>query len=67
MSLHINRFVDRIKSAEGRNQRDLVMTLSEARDLHADITKILLAIEELRREPTVTPTAGPVELDGGTF
>jgi len=67
MSLHINRFVDRIKAAEGRNQRDLIMTLSEARDLHADITKILLAIEELRREPTATPTTGPVELDGGTF
>ena len=66
MSLHINRFVDRIRAAEGRNQRDLVMTLTEARDLHADITKILLLVEELRR-PAPTSGADSVEIDGGSF
>jgi hypothetical protein len=67
MSLHINRFIDRIKAAEGRNQRDLSMTLSEARDLHADITKILLLIEELRKNTTNTAPSDSVELDGGSF
>jgi hypothetical protein len=49
MSMHIVRFLDRIKAAESRSQRDVNMTVSEARDLHADITKLLLALEQLRQ------------------
>lgn len=67
MSLHINRFIDRIKAAEGRNQRDLSMTLSEARDLHADITKILLLVEELRKTSNNPAATSSIELDGGSF
>jgi hypothetical protein len=44
MSLHINRFVDAIKAAESRGQRDLTMTIRDARDLHADITKLLFTL-----------------------
>jgi len=66
MSLHINRFVDTIKAAESRGQRDLTMTLRDAIDLHGDITKLLLTLESMRnsvsREETVT-----VEMSGGGF
>jgi hypothetical protein len=65
MSLHINRFVDAIKAAESRGQRDLTMTLRDAKDLHSDITKLLLTLEELHTQPkqeTIT-----VELSGGSF
>jgi hypothetical protein len=66
MSLHINRFVDTIKAAESRGQRDLTMTLRDAKDLHGDITKLLLTLESVRnsasREETVT-----VEMSGGGF
>ena len=67
MSLHINRFVDSIKAHESRNQRDFVMTMRDAKDLHADITKLLLTLDAVR-----TPAAGKnetvsIELDGGSF
>jgi hypothetical protein len=66
MSLHIHRFVDAIKAAEARGQRDLQMTLRDAKDLHADITKLLLVVNELRdqlqKEEVIT-----VELTGKTF
>jgi hypothetical protein len=65
MSLHINRFVDAIKAAESRGQRDLVMTMRDAKDLHSDITKLLLTLEQLHtrtKEETIT-----VELNGGSF
>jgi hypothetical protein len=66
MSLHIKRFVDTIKAAESRGQRDLTMTLRDAKDLHGDITKLLLTLESVRnsasREETVT-----VEMSGGGF
>ena len=68
MSLHINRFVDAIKAAESRGQRDLTMSLRDAKDLHSDITKLLLTLEGMRgqtiqsQEETVT-----VALSGGSF
>ena len=68
MSLHINRFVDAIKAAESRGQRDLTISLRDAKDLHGDITKLLLTLEGMRgqkvqdKQETIT-----VELSGGSF
>jgi hypothetical protein len=69
MSLHINRFVDSIKAHESRGQRDFAMSLRDAKDLHADITKLLLIVQELQsqvlsqqKESVVT-----MELQGGSF
>lgn len=71
MSLHINKFVDRVKAAESKNQRDIIMSIGEARDLHGDITKLLLAVtmvQEQLLEASKTQTGKTdVELDGGTF
>jgi hypothetical protein len=70
MSLHITRFVDRIKAAESRNQRDLMLSITEARDLHADITKLLVLVSALQENSLKTPgadTAVTVELHGGSF
>lgn len=50
MSIHINRFVDLVKAHEARGQRDLVMPIRDAKDLHGDITKLLLAVTELQRQ-----------------
>ena len=67
MSLHINRFVDNIKAHESRNARDFTMSMRDAKDLHADITKLLFTLEGMRnlrptKEETIT-----VEMSGGSF
>ena len=70
MSLHINRFIDAIKAAEARGQRDLQLSLREARDLHSDITKLLLAMQQLRElQATAVESGDPVvvEIQGGSF
>jgi hypothetical protein len=69
MSLHINRFVDRIKAADARQQRDFTMSMSDAKDLHADITKLLLALQTLHEQNAATASDSTVELEvtGGTF
>ena len=68
MSLHINRFIDRIKAFESRGQRDFTMSMTDARDLHADITKLLLALQALRE---VDKPSGEqvieINMDGGSF
>ena len=68
MSLHINRFVDNIKAHESRGQRDFAMSLRDAKDLHSDITKLLLTLEVLHTQSSVSKTeAITVELNGGSF
>ena len=68
MSLHIHRFVDAIKAAEARGQKDLQMTLRDAKDLHADITKLLVTLEQMRKTPDTSATdVIKVELTGGSF
>lgn len=68
MSLHIARFVDRLRAAESRQARDVIMTVHEARDLHNDITKLLLALEDLRNRPkTDAPEVVNIEVEGGRF
>jgi hypothetical protein len=68
MSLHINRFIDSVKAHEARGQRDFMMPMRDAKDLHADITKLLLTCQILqerldqRAQQPVT-----IELSGGTF
>jgi hypothetical protein len=69
MSLHITKFVDRIKANESRGQAEFHMTMSEAKDLHADITKLLLLLNTLH-EINKTPaknTESEVILSGGAF
>jgi hypothetical protein len=66
MSLHINRFVDSIKAHESRGQKDFVMSLRDAKDLHSDITKLLMTLAAMRTVP-VENSVTEVVLDGGSF
>jgi hypothetical protein len=69
MSLHINRFIDAVKAHESRGQKDFIMPMKDAKDLHADITKLLLVLQVLR-EPSTATSLEPItniEVAGGTF
>jgi hypothetical protein len=66
VSLHINRFVDAIKAAESRAQRDLTMSLRDAKDLHGDITKLLLTLEVMRNQSRADSVV-TLEISGGDF
>ena len=67
MSLHINRFVDNIKAHESRNARDFTMSMRDAKDLHADITKLLLGLQNLHEQVLKQQEPITVELTGGSF
>ena len=67
MSLHINRFVDSIKAHESRNQRDFIMTMRDAKDLHADITKLLITLEQMREKSARGPEVVELQITGGSF
>ena len=70
MSLHINRFVDAVRAAESKSQRDLIMSMSDAKALHSDITKLLLALHELHERVQAGSKdldIKDLEVDGGNF
>jgi len=43
----INKFLDRIKVVEAKHDRNLIMSVQDAKDLHTDITKLLIALQVL--------------------
>lgn len=65
--IHINRFIDKIKMLESKQSKDFTMTMREAKDLHGDITKLLLAVYELQSKAAQAEQVQKVELDGGSF
>ena len=69
MTIHLQKFVDRVRGQEARGARDLVMTINEARDLHADITRLLLALQNLQEQQIKTANTDvlKVEIQGGSF
>ena len=69
MSMHIQRFVDRLRGFEARGSRDFTMSITDAKDLHSDSTRLLLDLQTVKetaikatQEETIT-----VEMNGGSF
>ena len=67
MSLHIHRFVDNVKAHEARGQKDFMMSMRDAKDLHADITKLLLTLEQMRAQQARGAEVVEVQITGGSF
>lgn len=67
MSLHIHRFVDLVRATESRGQTSVIMPLQAAKDLHADITKLLLTLQQ--QQQSAQSAAQPIEIEvtGGGF
>jgi hypothetical protein len=47
----IKKFIDKITVIEGRQAREVVLTLSDAKELRDEIMKILLDNREYNKEP----------------
>ena len=67
--IHIQKFIERLQGFEARGAKDFTMPLKDAKSLHADITRLLLALEASRdRKETVAPDEViQVEVGGGSF
>jgi len=70
MSIHLQRFVDRVRGFEARGAREFTMSIQDAKDLHADITRLLIdlqAFREQQAQKAQEPEVIRVEVDGGAF
>ena len=70
MSTHLQRFVDRVRGFEARGAKDFTMSMSDAKDLHADITRLLIDLQTYRQIESTKATqdvVSTIEVTGGTF
>ena len=68
MTIHLQKFIDRLRGFEARGSKDFTMSIQEAKDLHADITGLLIALQTLQQvNNTKTDSTIEVQIQGGTF
>jgi hypothetical protein len=69
MTIHLQKFVDRVRGHEARGARDFVMSMTDAKDLHADVTRLLLELQGLREQALNTEAEQviTVQVGGGSF
>lgn len=70
MSIYLQKFVDRVRGLEARGAKDLTMSMADAKDLHADITRLLVDLQNLRENTMLKDTVEEVitiKMDGGSF
>ena len=71
MTIHLSKFIERVQGQQARGARDFIMSLKDAQDLHADITRLLLELQALREHTVATLQKDTevitVKMDGGTF
>jgi len=63
--LYIRKFIDRLQQADLKGQKDFVCPIADAKNLHNDITKLLLDLEAVQKNQE--PETVTVELGGGSF
>lgn len=67
MSVHITKFIDRLQHCESRGVREFQCPIDDAKNLHREITKLLLELNELKEAKAPADTVVTVELAGGSF
>jgi hypothetical protein len=69
MTVHLTKFVDRVCGHEARGSRDFVMSITDAKNLQADITRLLLELHELREQVANASKNEviTVKMNGGSF
>jgi hypothetical protein len=67
--IHIQRFIERLQGFEARGARDFTMPIKDAKDLHADLTRLLIALQAARESAVnaVQESEITVEMKGGAF
>lgn len=64
--IFIKRFIDKISTYEGKNTKDIVLPLTEARGLRDEVTKLLLELNDLKNKK-VSDDVIKININGGKF
>ena len=68
MSIHLQKFIERIRGHEARGVKEFVMPIADAKGMAADLTELLLELNQLKTEKLTGPQEViQVQLSGGGF
>jgi len=65
--LYIKKFIDRLQQLELKGSRDFVCPIADAKNLHNDITRLLLDLEHAKTNTPKSEETITVEIGGGSF
>ena len=69
MSIHLQKFIERVRGNDMRGGKDFVMSMKDAKGMAADLTELLLELRSLK-EAALTDRADEVievKMSGGKF
>ena len=64
--LYIRKFIDRVAQCDATGANDFIWNMADAKNLHGDITKLLLDIQ-LLQDKTQEQIPTEIEIDGGNW
>lgn len=64
--IYIKRFIDKVTATEGRQSKDLVIPITEARGLRDELAKLLLDSYQKTNDKKPDPLI-QIEMKGGSF
>jgi hypothetical protein len=68
LSIHVRNFNDKVRVMNQTQGKQLILTVQEARNLHADIFALLTHIAELSNSGIEEPNVvTQISMNGGTF
>jgi hypothetical protein len=69
LSIHLQKFIERVRSNDARGGKDFVMPMKDAKGMAADLTELLLELRTFQQAALKSQTDQVIELkiDGGKF
>jgi len=68
LSLHLQKFIERIRGHDARGVKDFVMPMVDAKGMHADLTELLLELKQLKESAATSKNdIVAFKIDGGKF
>jgi hypothetical protein len=69
MSIHLQKFIERLQGFEARGAKDFIMPITDAKGMHADLTRLLLDLTELKETAVAAKKDEiiTVKMVGGSF
>ncbi len=69
MSLHLQKFVERVRGHEAKSSKDFIMPMADAKGMAADLTELLLELRMLKESVNSASNQEVIEVSvsGGRF
>lgn len=67
--IHLQKFIDRVQGTEARGLKDLSIPLSDAKAMHAELTRLLLDLQMFKEAMANKPAEEVIQvsINGGSF